>query len=419
MRVLFVWEFGGGLGHIAREVPIALELRRRGHEVLFAVRNLEIGQLILAPPGIDFVQAPQPQLRRRASLLPRHYRSYADVLAAAGFAEAPALSDWLLAWKHTLALISPQVVVCDFSPAAQLAAKLGGYPVVQIGTGFELPPAGGRFLPDISPSGRTPAAHLQAREVRVMRAIRIACAAAGYAPPRRLAELYATDAPLLATLPEVDCFGPRAGKHAARYVGPLFAEELGVERHWHAGPGRSKRVFAYLRAEYLRGPEVLEAVLASLQASGAEVIACVPDAGAALAARYSSGAMQVSLDPVQLKPLLKDTDLVVSNAGVGLLAQALLAGVPLLLLPHYLEQKLNADAVARSGVAAWIPGRMVRQLFNEVLLQVLGRREYGQNARAIARRNRALAPGRTALGIADIIERLGRARRRTASISNG
>lgn len=412
MRVLFVWELGFGLGHVAREVPIALELRRRGHEVLFAVRNLVAAQSALAAFDIAFLQAPLPQLRRRSPRSPRQYRSYADILAAAGFAERAALGDWLLAWKHTLALIRPQVVVCDYSPAAQLAAKLGGYPVVQIGTGFELPPAG-RLLPDISPSRSTPVAHLRSREERVMRALRAACRAAGYQPPRRLAELYATDAPLLATLPEVDCFGPRSGEGAARYVGPLYEEDMGVDLHWPSVPARAKRVFVYLRLEYLRGPQVLEAVLAALKASGAAVIACVPDAGA-LAARYSDGAMQVSLEPVRLGPLLKEADLVVSNAGAGLSAQALLAGVPLLLLPHFLEQVLNAQAMTRSGAAAWIPGRTVQQQFGEVLLHVLDRPEYARNARAIARAKRALAPGRTALGIAGIIERLGRSRRNTA-----
>ena len=122
--------------------------------------------------------------------------------------------------------------------------------------------------------------------------------------------------------------------------------------------------------------------------------------------------MQVSREPVRLGPLLKDADLVVSNAGAGLCAQSLLAGVPLLLLPHFMEQYLNARAVARSGAAAWIHGRKVQQQFGEVLLQVLDDPSYARCAQAIACARRAYAPGRTARTVADIIERLGRGGRK-------
>ncbi len=409
MRVLFIWELGSGLGHIAREVPIALELRRRGHEVLFVVRNLAAARAALGQHGIDFLQAPLPLLTRRVAQSPRQFRSYADILAAAGFAEPRALTDWIAGWKHTLALLRPQVVVCDYSPAAQLAAQLGGYPVVQVGTGFELPPVA-RLLPDTSPSGATPMAHLEQREQRVLHGIAAACVAAGHAPIQRVAQIYATDAPLLATLPEVDCFGPRTSG-GARYVGPLYAQTLGRAMDWPGGGGR-RRVFAYLRGEYMRGRTALEAALSSLQRSGAAVIACVPDADEELVARYSGAAMQVSVQPVTLAPLLQDADLVISNAGAGLLAQALLAGVPLLLLPWFLEQKLNALAVTRSGAAAWISSRKIAQQFDDMLARMLESEQYRQAARRIAHRHRGLTPERTALDIAAIIESLGRGQRR-------
>ncbi len=39
-RFLFAWELGGDYGHFARLLPVALALRARGHDVVFAVRDL-------------------------------------------------------------------------------------------------------------------------------------------------------------------------------------------------------------------------------------------------------------------------------------------------------------------------------------------------------------------------------------------
>ena len=51
-RYLFAWELGGDYGHLARLLPVALELRARGHEVVFAVRDLMGAEKLLTPHGI-------------------------------------------------------------------------------------------------------------------------------------------------------------------------------------------------------------------------------------------------------------------------------------------------------------------------------------------------------------------------------
>jgi UDP:flavonoid glycosyltransferase YjiC (YdhE family) len=53
--------------------------------------------------------------------------------------------------------------------------------------------------------------------------------------------------------------------------------------------------------------------------------------------------------PVSLPQALAEGDLCVCHAGEATLAQSLLAGVPLLMLPSHTEQFLNARRVAMSG----------------------------------------------------------------------
>ena len=38
--VLVAWELGGGMGHVARLLPVARELAAQGHRAIFVVKNL-------------------------------------------------------------------------------------------------------------------------------------------------------------------------------------------------------------------------------------------------------------------------------------------------------------------------------------------------------------------------------------------
>ncbi len=50
-------------------------------------------------------------------------------------------------------------------------------------------------------------------------------------------------------------------------------------------------------------------------------------------------------DPVNLTELLESANLVISNAGAGLISQSLLSGIPLIMLPQWTEQQFNAKRV--------------------------------------------------------------------------
>ena len=63
-RILFSWDIGGNLGHIARDLPLALACRGAGHEVLFTVTDLTICRNVAARYELRFVQAPGPEESR-------------------------------------------------------------------------------------------------------------------------------------------------------------------------------------------------------------------------------------------------------------------------------------------------------------------------------------------------------------------
>ena len=50
--IVFCWELGFGRGHIAPHISLATALMERGHEVLFALKEVDQAEEILGPYGI-------------------------------------------------------------------------------------------------------------------------------------------------------------------------------------------------------------------------------------------------------------------------------------------------------------------------------------------------------------------------------
>lgn len=71
-RILFAWELGANLGHLARDIPVAEQLRKLGHDVTFAARDLRVAQEMLAPRGASASCRLHDRTRRgTVSSLPR------------------------------------------------------------------------------------------------------------------------------------------------------------------------------------------------------------------------------------------------------------------------------------------------------------------------------------------------------------
>ena len=71
-RILFTWELGGGLGHVAPHLPLANGLRDKGHEVAFVLRDLRFAETSLSQHDLPYYQAPVV-LRSAADRIPNIY----------------------------------------------------------------------------------------------------------------------------------------------------------------------------------------------------------------------------------------------------------------------------------------------------------------------------------------------------------
>lgn len=336
-RILFAWELGEHLGHVAKFLPLALAMRERGFDPLFAVRDTHSAEVVLGPHGLPWLQAPVaigPAVAAGPAL------NYADILLRCGYADPLRLAGLLRGWRQLFELTRPALTVFDHSPTALLGSRAHAMRRVLLSPGFFLPPRQTPF-PAILPQAVAPE-RLAACDAAALASIRTAQARAGLPQLATLPELFEADLRLLDTYPELDHFGAREEEE---YCGGYYTDELGVPAEW-PGSGRP-RLFAYLRPQQ-RG---VDRLLSQLRMAACEVLVYAPGLAPEQAARYANSNMRFSPQPVQLRSLAGRCDLTILYASHGTICASLAAGVPMLLMPQQPEQAMLARRVAALGVA--------------------------------------------------------------------
>ncbi|RZI79288.1 MAG: hypothetical protein EOP38_25775 [Rubrivivax sp.] len=376
-RFLLSWEFGGGLGHAGRLKPLSQELMRRGHEVDLMLRELVHTHALLQDLKVRTLQA--PVWMHRTVGLPEPQASLAEILLANGYFGIDALNALVKGWKGVLELTRPDVMVADYAPTAYLAARILGIPTAVVGIGFYLPPdtAPMPLFRDWEP---IPKGRIEHSEGEVLRTVNAVLALHGAAPVERLATLLRGERPLLCTWPELDHYRRGALPEGQRYHGPTFLPSGGQAPTWPEGDG--PRVFAYLRSAHPDHAAVLQA----LDQLGYRTLCYLPEVAGGKPAPVVSPRIHYASGPVHLGQAFKSCDLVICHAGEATLAQSLLAGVPVMLLPTQAEQFLMARRVEETGAGINVAQRPRPTDFKALIHQMVTRPEHAQAARVIADR---------------------------------
>lgn len=334
-KILFTWELGAYFGHLRRDAPIAQKLQDADHQILFAVRDTKIAAAVLLPLALDFVQAPVLMGKAR---LQRRPASYSELLLAEGYGQKEVLSGGVKSWLKLFDLYHPDVVVADHSPTALIAARVCKLPVVQIGCSFSIPPRNVPMPAFSVPSKLRSEVLLKSEALLVNRINSEIVSCGSSAKLLNMADLFDTDDALLMCFEALDHYGKRL---ETRYLGPVFTSGETIDCRWESE--KRVRIFAYLHAGVAGTDELLEA----LKETDAEVI-CVLT-GIQGSYKTISSHMRLFGSPVSLQFLLPQADLVVSNGGGSLCSQALLAGVPMLLMPGHMEQLLQSKCLEKIG----------------------------------------------------------------------
>lgn len=373
-RFLFAWELGAGYGHLARMLPVALELRQRGNEVVFAVRDLMAAETLLTPHGLTYHQAPL-WLRKVTQLPPAI--SYPELLMRFGYLNADALTGICRAWRNLLGVLQVDAIVLDHAPTALLATRGLALARVNFGDGFCIPPRA-RPMPHFRWWQRENMARVQDSEQHALASANQTLLALDAPPLGGLGELRDCDDTLLCSFAELDHYPTRGDDD---YLGPIFALGQGVDLPWPAASG--PKVFVYLQPDF----PALDAVLAGLQKSGASVLAHVPGAARKTVQTYSGGSMRLSAQPLDMGRMSAGCDLAVCHGNAGTSAAMILAGKPLAVFPTQMEQTMAAHRLADLGVALVLSAEAGAQM-PRLLNKAFSEHSLASAAQAFAQRHR-------------------------------
>ena len=128
-------------------------------------------------------------------------------------------------------------------------------------------------------------------------------------------------------------------------------------------------------------------LLQALVKHGCRTLCYLPSVASGKPAPVVSPLIHYASAPVDLAAALIDCELCVCHAGEGTIAPALLAGVPVLLLPTQTEQFLISRRVAATG--AGLNAAQLRRPTNYISLiaSMLGASSYREAAQAFAARH--------------------------------
>lgn len=397
-RVLLAWELGQGLGHIDRMLMLARELRRRGHEVIFTLRDLARAHGRIAAEGFVVLQSPL-WLAQMAN--PPRLGNYSAVLATAGWLDPEGLAGLLLGWRNLWAQLKPDLLIADHAPTALLAARGQVLPAWAVGNSFELPPTRGSFPPMEFWLEREQA-QCAGYDALLLRHANRALALLGDPPLATLQDLFTPSRSAILSLPELmhyegyDAEMPVLG---ASYVG-----DRGLAPEWPAGAGSNvPRVFAYLQAKQAGFVPLMTA----LKRLGWPSLVYAQGLAPQVAESLAGPQLRFAAGPVQSDAALRDADLSLNYGSVGMVSAAALAGKPQLALPIHTEQQMSAQRLQRAGLGlALMPGAPA--VDHAALLQslVADQRMLGRTS-LLALQRQDMRPQASGVRVVDLLEARG------------
>lgn len=369
-RILFVWELGLGFGHLSPYIDVVRALKSKGHEIIFAARDVENADRVFAREGVPILQAPISV--RRVTNPYRITFNFAQLMHNNGFADVNDLFGRVKAWQHIFQYVKPDVMVFDHSPTGLLASRIVNVKRIIGGSGFLIPPVE-TPLPLMRYWGKADMEVIKKSEARVLTTINRVLEALKKPKLETLADMFRCDAEWLLSFKEMDHYPDRK---AGNYVGMFSPPNYGEPPTWPAG--KTRKIFAYLH-NFKTLPELLKL----LNRTGNRVLIHAPQVPQDVIKKFSSPRLRFSAKPLNVEQVGRECDLAITNGTFGTTAAFIMAGKPVLMLPNNLERMMVARRVVQMGAGLAAPVAKPEMLGARVKA-LLKDEKYKRAARAFA-----------------------------------
>lgn len=338
-RILFCWELGEDYGHLGKILALTNAFTDRSIEFYIASKDLSSASKINWPANVKLIQAP---IWLRSNKLALKASSYAEILLYKGYDSYRHLKILADAWSAIFDLVSPDVILFDYSPSALLAASNLSIPKIIISNPY-LTPAPGTSTINLTPGSdfdESKAAEIHQWVINTINSVRHDY----HSPPiEAIGDLFIADATFLSGFSETDYFG--AYRSNVTYCGAALATSIGTQDpRWK--PGFSKKSIAYLKHRDPRSSIILQ-ILASMQA---RTLCFYSESKLEDIKEFSDSSLIVSNIPFNLTDAYGEAGAIICHGGQGVVNEALNRGIPLILVPTQAEQYFISEKIKMMGM---------------------------------------------------------------------
>lgn len=287
-------------------------------------------------PGMHYV--PEYLARRRApeSILTATWGEY---LGDLGFDHVDRIRGTVLWWRREMRARGTALLVADYAPLAQLAARSLGIPCVVTSQGYGLAPTHLPTFPVLHPE----ASVRLHDEAQLLAHVNLVADEIGLSPLAGLPEVYRADLSLVHTFGFLD---PYRLWRTEACLPP-------VNDYPPALASGGDEVFVYCSTEELERPGVVDALERLPMPRRGFLLRASPD----VSARLAASGMVLETAPVPVAEIVRHSRLLLHAGQHGMLSVGLLAGLPQVAVPQNLEQLFHAQRAEAAGVARVIIAR--------------------------------------------------------------
>jgi len=386
-RLLYIWEYGSDLGHINSFLPIAKKLKALNWEIVCAIPQQVAGiaeaKVQIERLDADCLATPGAPILGLNSL---KSESHVDMLRQlTGLRDESEFGFYLDSWLSILHKEKPDLVICDYSVVGLIAANSLQIPTIVIDQGW--------FVPDLSATEgkqsfskllygftslereQNEITRIENKESETLEFINRQLKLRELPCLEKFLDIYQSKKLILNTFHELS---PLPHKQQSSFIGCFEQHSEHSDVAWPKSDCSKPNIFVYLK----KNTPVLNHILSSLANNNKySVIAYIPGINPAFLKPYLKEHITFSDSAVNLNKLLNTTNLVISNAGTGLISQSLLSGVPLIMVPQWTEQQFNAKRVQQLYAGESINYSYSEKEVAAVIERVLGNQIYLAKAR--------------------------------------
>lgn len=352
MSKIFI-EFSAGIGPLIRCLPIANELRRRGHIVKYFARD--DAWKYMAQEGFELLTVDRSQMAYRRDRTNPNCQNGEEFWQLQGFDDP----DWLAARQSLLQMalneFKPDVIVADWGVMSSIAARVMGIPLVTITQSCLHPGVRAGRMRYWLPAEKTSSKTLQS--------INQYLTGSGIETLVKFEDIHVgTAATIIPSFPEFD---PLVENWAAKtfYTGPILATGLRSPGH-DASSVLDEAidlpvVFCYTgRMNDWAGNSgefIFHAITDALRSTPTHLIIATGGMGDDIPHLEDTGLSRVDVvDWIPMEVAYPRSRLVIHHGGHGSCMGIFQYGVPGLILPTQTEREYNARAVADLGCGSYV-----------------------------------------------------------------